>query len=76
VSLEDARRLAAARAGTSLKIIPGMNHVLKQAETPQAQQAAYTDPSLPIDPRAVDEIVSFLKLAFGDDRRPFVAPAR
>jgi hypothetical protein len=38
-----------------------MNHVLKRAVTPAEQQAAYTDPSLPIEPKAVEEIAAFLR---------------
>jgi hypothetical protein len=36
-----------------------MNHVLKHATTPAEQQAAYVDPSLPIEAQAVEEITEF-----------------
>ena len=37
-----------------------MNHVLKHAMLPTEQQAAYTDPSLPIKAQALEEITTFL----------------
>jgi hypothetical protein len=56
----EARILAAANPAASLSLIPEMNHVLKRTLTPEDQRAAYTDPSVPIDTRAVDAIASFL----------------
>jgi pimeloyl-ACP methyl ester carboxylesterase len=60
IPVEDAKRLAASRSGAELGVIDGMNHVLKRATSPAEQQAAYTDPSLPIDPGAVEKVVTFL----------------
>jgi hypothetical protein len=60
VSIADAKLLAAARKDVKLRLIDGMNHVLKRATTPAEQQAAYTDPSIPIDNRVVEEIAKFL----------------
>jgi hypothetical protein len=34
--------------------------VLKRATTREAQQAAYTDPAVPIEPGAVEALVEFL----------------
>lgn len=60
VSMEDATLLAAARPDARLVAIDGMNHVLKAAQgtTAAAQEKAYTDPSLPIVPRLVDEVAA------------------
>jgi fermentation-respiration switch protein FrsA (DUF1100 family) len=60
ISIDDAKRLAAANKGATLRLINGMNHVLKPATLPAEQQAAYTDPSLPIKAEAVEEIAAFL----------------
>jgi len=59
VSVEDARWLAAANEGARLLVIPGMNHALKRAVTPEQQTAAYTDASIPIDAAVPDAIASF-----------------
>lgn len=61
VGVDDAKRLAAAKRDAKLALIDNMNHVLKRAVTPAEQQAAYTDPSLPIEPKAVEEITGFLR---------------
>ncbi len=60
VSVDDARRLAAANKGAKLRLINGMNHVLKHATSPVDQQATYTDPSRPIEAEAVQAIATFL----------------
>jgi pimeloyl-ACP methyl ester carboxylesterase len=61
VSKTDAELLAAAKKDARLVLLDDVNHVLKQAKTPQDQQAAYTNPMKPIDPRVVDETAKFLK---------------
>jgi uncharacterized protein len=60
VPVADAWLLAAGRPAVQLRLIPDMNHVLKHAVTPEEQRAAYADPSIPIEPRAVDVLVEFL----------------
>ena len=55
----EAARLSQERRDSS-GIIDGMNHVLKHATLPTEQQAAYTDPSLPIKAQALEEITTFL----------------
>jgi hypothetical protein len=61
VTLEDARLLDAA-PGTTLEIVDGMNHVLKQAPTERAANlATYADPSLPLHPRLVEVIRAFVQ---------------
>ena len=58
---DHARKLAAARAGAELRIIPGMNHVLKSAPaTPAANAATYADPSLPLAPGVADAVADFI----------------
>lgn len=60
VSVDDAKRLAAGKKDAKVRLIDDMNHVLKHATLPAEQQAAYTDPSLPIEAQAVEEITTFL----------------
>jgi len=60
ITVDDAKRLAAANRSAKLRLIDGMNHVLKHATSPAEQQAAYFDPSLPIEAQAVKEIAAFL----------------
>jgi pimeloyl-ACP methyl ester carboxylesterase len=52
VPVAEAWLLSAARPAARLRLIPDMNHVLKHA--------ADTDPSIPIEPRAIDVLVDFL----------------
>ena len=70
VSIEDARRLAAANKDAKLRLIDGMNHVLKRAATPAEQQAAYTETSRPIDAQVVEEIADFLFASAAKQPRP------
>ena len=59
---EDAKLLAAALPSAKLVMIEGMNHVLKPAPAARAEQAAaYSDPSIPVAPRLIDEVTSFVK---------------
>ena len=75
ISVDDARRLAAAKQGSTLRLIDGMNHVLKHAMSPPEQQAAYTDASLPIDAEAVEAIAAFLSARPGPpSQKPASAP--
>jgi len=70
ISVNDAKQLAAAKKDAKLRLIDGMNHVLKSATTAAEQQAAYADPSLPIEAQAVEEITTFLRteMASGAER--------
>lgn len=62
VSVEDARRLAAARPDAHLTILSGVNHVLKTAPRERtANMATYNNPALPLAPGVVDTIVSWIK---------------
>jgi pimeloyl-ACP methyl ester carboxylesterase len=60
IGVDDAERLAAAKKDAKLRLIDGMNHVLKRPTTLAEQGAFYVDPSIPIDTRVVEEITDFL----------------
>ena len=63
VSSADAHALAAAQPKAKLALIPRMNHVLKDVDSDDraANVATYSDPSLPVDPAAVDAIADFVR---------------
>jgi uncharacterized protein len=59
---EDARRLAAARPGATLVLLPGVNHVLKTAPADRAANiSTYADPDRPLDPAVAPTLLGFLK---------------
>ena len=62
VKVTDAKALAAAQPKAKLVIIPGVNHVLKivAGDSPSANFATYSNPSLPIAPGVVDAIAGFV----------------
>jgi uncharacterized protein len=71
VSVEDARLLAASRAGVELALIEGMTHTLKLAPAGRAAQAAaYTDPDLSLAPALVSTTVSFIRHHAGSPPQP------
>lgn len=63
VSINDARRLAAANASARLAVIEDMNHVLKivPANDQQANLAAYSDPGLPLAGELIESIAAFVQ---------------
>jgi pimeloyl-ACP methyl ester carboxylesterase len=62
VGVADADLLAAARPDARRLLVDGMNHVLKLATLdPSDQQAAYTDPTLPLAPALLDGLLPFLR---------------
>jgi pimeloyl-ACP methyl ester carboxylesterase len=62
VSVADAQRLAHARAGVTLDVIDGMNHILRAAPAERtANLATYTSPELPLMPGLVARICGFLR---------------
>ena len=63
VGVEDAQALKKATPGARLEIVEGMNHVLKMVPAGGAQLASYGDPALPLAPRLVDAVASFLHTA-------------
>ena len=62
VTAEDARALGSARPDVKVVMLPGVNHVLKQASgaTVAEQMTAYRDPSLPLAPGVVPAIADFV----------------
>jgi pimeloyl-ACP methyl ester carboxylesterase len=61
VSVEDARRLAAARPGARLVILDGVNHVLKTAPADRAANfATYRRADLPLAPGVMPALLDFL----------------
>jgi hypothetical protein len=62
VSVSDAKLLAASNNKSSLKIIPGMNHVLKVTSTDALEnQMSYGNPDLPISTDLLQSIIEFIK---------------
>jgi pimeloyl-ACP methyl ester carboxylesterase len=60
VNPEAGSRLKKGHSGARLIQVPGMNHVLKQLESPADNLRAYSDPSLPLSPDLVREIVEWI----------------
>jgi pimeloyl-ACP methyl ester carboxylesterase len=60
ISVEDAKLLAAAKKDAKLVVIDGMNHVFRKAKTPDEQQKAYYERTLPLMPEFVEEVAGFL----------------
>ncbi|WP_437652414.1 alpha/beta hydrolase [Sorangium sp. So ce1182] len=61
VKVEDAELLAGARPDAELVVIEGMSHMLKEATLANAsQQAAYTDPTLPVVARLFEALEEFI----------------
>lgn len=62
VTLADAQRLSGARAGVSLQVVDGMNHVLRTAPADRAaNMASYGDASAPVFPGLAANIANFIK---------------
>jgi pimeloyl-ACP methyl ester carboxylesterase len=61
LSEKDANRLAAANQKAEKKIIKGMNHIFKEAESDRMTNIqTYNQPELPIKPELVESIVAFI----------------
>jgi uncharacterized protein len=61
VSQKDADAMAAGLPAAKLLVVEGMNHVLKEAPPGRAAQGpAYSDPSIPVVPRLIDELAAFV----------------
>ena len=57
----DATRLGSANPKARVVILDGMNHVLKRVPLDEERQvASYSDPSLPVEPRLIQEIADFV----------------
>lgn len=61
VSISDAEALHAAGSKCRLKLVPGMNHVMKLVPADQAKQlASYGNPTLPVAEELVKTLMDFL----------------
>jgi len=61
VTVADAKALAAADPHAQLLIVPGANHVLRDAPADRAGNiATYNEPQLPLNPAIVDAVATFL----------------
>ncbi|MGJ3243283.1 MAG: alpha/beta hydrolase [Opitutales bacterium] len=80
VTPDDAENLAAARPDASVRLLSGMNHLLKPAELGplQGQWHTYVDPSVPLASGLVEAVVGFVHDTAGavTDRPPAVLSAR
>jgi pimeloyl-ACP methyl ester carboxylesterase len=62
VKLSDAQAFVKMAPKAKLLILPGMNHVFKQAPTDRAGNLrTYSDPSLPIDQAMIKAMIEFIK---------------
>lgn len=62
VNVSNAEKLKKGASKANLAVIPGMNHILKEApEDRQQNLATYTKPDLPLKPEFVTSVVSFIK---------------
>lgn len=61
VSVEDAKLLASARPKAELKIVEGMNHILKSSVADrQTNLATYANPDLPVMPELIQIVTKFV----------------
>jgi pimeloyl-ACP methyl ester carboxylesterase len=64
ISVADAEKLKKAKSEAILAIIPGMNHIMKDAPADKDQNlATYSKPDLPLKPEFVTAIVNFINKA-------------
>jgi pimeloyl-ACP methyl ester carboxylesterase len=62
VSLENAFELSDAKPGAFVKVIKGMNHVLKYAELDREKNmATYSNPELQVVPELIDHMTTFIR---------------
>jgi uncharacterized protein len=62
IPAQDANLLAQAKPSAKLLMIEGMNHVLKEVPAEQGKQLnSYSDSSLPVAPKLIEGINSFIK---------------
>jgi pimeloyl-ACP methyl ester carboxylesterase len=61
-SVTDAEKLKKAKSDATLKIIDGMNYILKEAPADKEKNmATYSNPSLPLKPEFMTAVVDFIK---------------
>jgi uncharacterized protein len=62
VPISEAQGLKLAKSDAEIRIIKGMNHVLKAVSLdPEQQNASYSDPTLPVVPELVEAISQFIR---------------
>jgi pimeloyl-ACP methyl ester carboxylesterase len=62
VNVSNAEKLKKGKSNSTVAIIEGMNHVLKEAPADRQQNlATYTKPDLPLKPEFVTSVVDFIK---------------
>ena len=62
VSVDDAEKLHVANGKSTLKIITGMNHILKKAPQNRIENlATYSKPTLPLATILMTEIIKFIE---------------
>jgi alpha-beta hydrolase superfamily lysophospholipase len=62
VSVNDAKALKAANQSAKLVLIPGMNHILKNAPADRQQNIqTYSQPDLPLNKKLISTMVDFIK---------------
>jgi len=61
VTVQDAEKLQAANSNAKLHIVPKMNHVLKEVNSPTENQQSYRDPNFPLSNRLIQLITDFVK---------------
>ena len=60
-NIADAQAIQSARPGITLRLIDGMNHVLKVATSDRQENfGTYANPDLPLAPGVVDAIAGFM----------------
>jgi hypothetical protein len=61
ISVADAEKFKKIKSEATLTVIPGMNHILKEAPADKDQNlATYSKPDLPLKPELVPDIVGFI----------------
>ena len=71
VAIDDAHNLAKANQKSEMKIIRGMNHVLKEAEPDRIKNiATYNNPELPVTPELLDLVIDFINNDRNKDDKP------
>jgi len=61
VPVADAQVLKAAASAAELRVIEGMNHVMKTVTDPERQPASYIDPALPLAADLAPAVIAFVK---------------
>lgn len=61
ISVEDAKNLKASKGNCELKIIEGMNHVLKHIEKDGDNYLSYQSPNFPLSKELIEVITTFIK---------------